>query len=207
MLNMLYTFQNRPAVLSLLITFMTGALLTITGMWITVQFRFIQMQYPAVVLAFERQVLTASLPIAAVMQAVGIAAVTELGDVPYYLCAVLCMLYFVLGRPLESSFHQSKAGRAIGGKAAVTAEAIVQVMSMQHCDCFLIRLCSTARCHQQTAMPSCAGSLPSNRVLDPTQIVVPPLLFVPAVVLCQHTALPSYCSCRQRWTLSGWQLL
>lgn len=129
LLNILYTFQNRPAALSLLIILMAGALLMVTGMWITVQFRFIQMQYPAVVLAFERQVLTASLPVAAVMQAVGIAAVTDLGDVPYYLCVVLCVLYYALGRPLESSFHQSKAGRAIGGKTATLADAIVQASS------------------------------------------------------------------------------
>lgn len=99
----------------------------VTGMWLTVQFRFIQMQHPAVVLAFERQVLTASLPVAAVMQAVGIAAVTDLGDVPYYLCAILCLMYYVLARPLESSFHQSKVGRTIGGQTATPADAIVQV--------------------------------------------------------------------------------
>jgi hypothetical protein len=127
MLNIAFTFANRPPLLSVLLIFACGALMMITGMWITVQFRFVQMQYPAVVLAFERQVLTASLPIAAVMQAIGIAAVTELGDVPYYLAAVLCLLYHMLGRPLESSFHQTKAGRAIGGVSATPTDAIVQV--------------------------------------------------------------------------------
>eukprot|EP00882_Tetradesmus_deserticola_P024360 GHRQ01026620.1.p1 GENE.GHRQ01026620.1~~GHRQ01026620.1.p1 ORF type:complete len:205 (-),score=70.17 GHRQ01026620.1:98-712(-) len=129
MLNILFTLANRPPLLSVLLIFACGALLMITGMWLTVQFRFVQMQYPAVVLAFERQVLTASLPIAAVMQAIGIAAVTEHADVPYYLAAVLCLLYHMLARPLESSFHQSKAGRAIGGVSATPADAIVQVRS------------------------------------------------------------------------------
>ncbi|WIA13369.1 hypothetical protein OEZ85_006949 [Tetradesmus obliquus] len=125
-LNILFTFANRPPLLSILLIFACGALLMVTGMWLTVQFRFVQMQYPAVVLAFERQVLTASLPIAAAMQAIGIAAVAELGDVPYYLAAVLCLLYHMLARPLESSFHQSKAGRAIGGVAAASADATIQ---------------------------------------------------------------------------------
>lgn len=128
-LNILFTFANRPPLLSILLIFACGALLMVTGMWLTVQFRFVQMQYPAVVLAFERQVLTASLPIAAAMQAIGIAAVAELGDVPYYLAAVLCLLYHMLARPLESSFHQSKAGRAIGGAAAASADATIQVGS------------------------------------------------------------------------------
>jgi hypothetical protein len=127
MLNILFTLANRPPLLSVLLIFASGALMMITGMWLTVQFRFVQMQYPAVVLAFERQVLTASLPIAAAMQAIGIAAVTELADVPYYLAAVLCFLYHMLARPLESSFHQAKAGRAIGGVTAAPADAIIQV--------------------------------------------------------------------------------
>lgn len=62
-------------------------------------------------------------------QAIGIAAFADLGDVPYYLCAVLCGLYHALAQPLESSFHQQlKAARAIGGgAAAVPSEAVVQV--------------------------------------------------------------------------------
>jgi len=62
-------------------------------------------------------------------QAIGIAALSDMGDVPYYLCAVLCGLYQVLAQPLESSFHQQlKAARAIGGGSAATpSEAIVQV--------------------------------------------------------------------------------
>jgi len=67
-LNLLYTYMSRPPMLTALLILVCGGLLMITGMWLTLQFRFIQMQYPAVVLAFERQVLTASLPIAAIMQ-------------------------------------------------------------------------------------------------------------------------------------------
>lgn len=67
-LNLLYTAISRPLVLTVLLMLVCGALLMVTGMWLTLQFRFIQMQYPAVVLAFERQVLTASIPVAAIMQ-------------------------------------------------------------------------------------------------------------------------------------------
>lgn len=166
--NILYTFGNRPMVLSLLLILMTGALLVVTGMWLTVQFRFIQMQYPAVVLAFERQVLTASLPVAAVMHAIGIAAVTELGDVPYYLCAVVCLLYHLLARPLESSFHQTKAARAIGGAAATPSEAIVQV-GLQ----VMQLLCHTAMPCRSCCLPELLFAACSNVTLKKCSGVLP----------------------------------
>lgn len=72
-LNLLYTAASRSPVLTVLLMLVSGALLMVTGMWLTLQFRFIQMQYPAVVLAFERQVLTASIPVAAIMQVRGAA--------------------------------------------------------------------------------------------------------------------------------------
>jgi hypothetical protein len=66
-----------------------------------------------------------------VLQTVGIAAFSDLDDVPYYLCAVMCGMYHVLGQPLESSFHQQlKTARAIGGGGAAAGppkEAVVQV--------------------------------------------------------------------------------
>lgn len=127
-LSVLSSFAGRPLLLSLLLVLMTGATHALTGMWLTLQFRFIQMQYPAVVLAFERQVLTAALPVAGVMQAIGIAALVDLGDMPYYTAALLCGLYTLLGRPLESSFHAAKGGRTVGGVASASPpEAVVQV--------------------------------------------------------------------------------
>jgi hypothetical protein len=71
-LNLLYTAISRPLMLTVLLMLVCGALLMVTGMWLTLQFRFIQMQYPAVMLAFERQVLTASIPVAAIMQVLGV---------------------------------------------------------------------------------------------------------------------------------------
>jgi hypothetical protein len=85
------------------------------------------MQHPAIVLAFERQVITASLPVAAVVQAMGVAAVTDAGDVPYYLAALLAALYGAMGRPLVSSFHQARPTRSFGGAASVPRDALVQV--------------------------------------------------------------------------------
>lgn len=86
------------------------------------------MQHPAVVLAFERQVLTAALPVAGVVQSMGAAALAGAGDAPYYLAAVLCALYAALGRPLVSSFHSSRSARSVGGAGAPPPrDALVQV--------------------------------------------------------------------------------
>ncbi len=56
-------------------------------MWVTLQFKWVALQHPAVAIVFERCVLTASLPVAAVMHALGLALVAPVADVPYYLAA------------------------------------------------------------------------------------------------------------------------
>ncbi|KAI8462777.1 MAG: hypothetical protein J3K34DRAFT_168086 [Monoraphidium minutum] len=125
--NVINLAYNRPVVLTILLLLLMGVLFMLAGMWLTLQFRWIQMQHPAVVLAFERQVLTASLPVAAVVQALGAAAVVDEGDVPYYLAAILCVLYAYMGRPLVSSFHAPRGARSIGGALAPPPrEALVQ---------------------------------------------------------------------------------
>jgi hypothetical protein len=86
------------------------------------------MQHPAVVLAFERQVMTASLPVAGVVMTLGIGALTDAADAPYYLAALLCALYAAMARPLVSSFHGGRGARSIGGAAPPPPrEALVQV--------------------------------------------------------------------------------
>lgn len=94
-------------------------------------------------------------------QAIGIAALSDMGDVPYYLCAVLCGLYQVLAQPLESSFHQQvKAARAIGGGAATTpSEAIVQVRVHSSPLPALATSCSTCPVTLFAELASCLGTL------------------------------------------------
>lgn len=94
-----------PALPQVFMLFSTIALTVLTGMWASLQFKWLQMQYPAAAIYFERCVLTASLPLAAVMHSLGLATFVPYSDVPYYLAVLLTGLYYLLGRPLISSFY------------------------------------------------------------------------------------------------------
>ncbi|EFJ42255.1 hypothetical protein VOLCADRAFT_97706 [Volvox carteri f. nagariensis] len=123
----LLTSSDAPVILQICMIFAMLFLSILTGMWASLQFKWLQMQYPAAAIYFERCVLTASLPLAAVIHCLGLATFVPYSDVPYYLAIVLVALYYMLGRPLMSSFYNVKAGpAALGGGPAVGPEAVVQ---------------------------------------------------------------------------------
>lgn len=100
------------------LTFSMAAVTGLSGMWVSLQFKWIQMQYPAVAMVFERIVVTGAMPLATIMHALALALLVEASALPYFLAASLCTLYFLLGRPLPSSFSNPKAavaGPALGG--------------------------------------------------------------------------------------------
>ena len=79
------------------------------GVWATLQFKWVQMQYPVVVLAFEKLLLGASVPVAATLQAWGLVSAVGASVAPFYLAVVLCGLYYLCALPVQSSFHQATA--------------------------------------------------------------------------------------------------
>lgn len=82
----------------------------------------LQLQYPAVVLAFEKLLLTGCIPVGGAVITWGLASGVGMSNAPYFLAAILCGLYFLLARPLPSSFQSVKdtalgerRGRGEGG--------------------------------------------------------------------------------------------
>ncbi|KXZ48748.1 hypothetical protein GPECTOR_25g332 [Gonium pectorale] len=123
----LLSTSDAPVGLQIGMLFAMTALCALTGAWGSLQFRWLQMQYPAAAIYFERLLLTASLPLAALLQPLGLATFVSYSDVPYYLGVLLAGLYYMLGRPLVSSFYNLKAGPGgIGGGPAIGPEAVVQ---------------------------------------------------------------------------------
>ena len=59
------------------------------GIWATLQFRWMQLQYPVVALAFERLLLCGSLPVAATALSWGLVAAVGAGQAPFYLAVLL----------------------------------------------------------------------------------------------------------------------
>ncbi len=124
LLTLVFTSEaDLPLVLALAVAM--AAACGLTGMWVSLQFKWIQMQYPAVAVVFERTLVTGSVPVAAVMHSLALALVVEAAEVPFFLAASMCAMYLLLGRPLQSSFSGGgkPAPAAIGGgrtsKAAV----------------------------------------------------------------------------------------
>ena len=84
------------------------------GVWATLQFKWVQLQYPVVVLAFEKLLLGACLPVAATVQAWGVIAALGLAAAPFYLTVILAVLYCLFAMPLASSFAGGSRKMSIG---------------------------------------------------------------------------------------------
>ena len=85
-----------------------------SGVWATVQFKWVQLQYPVVILAFEKLLISCCLPVAATVQAWGVIAAMGVGVAPFYLAAILATLYYLFALPLPSSFAAGLAKTSIG---------------------------------------------------------------------------------------------
>ena len=81
------------------------------GVWATLQFKWIQLHYPVVVLAFEKLLLGGCLPVAATVQAWGVTAALGLAAAPFYLAVILAVLYCLFAMPLPSSFAGTSGAR------------------------------------------------------------------------------------------------
>jgi len=115
---------SRPPLLSLLLLLIGGQTIMFTGCWATLQFKWIQYQYPVVACALEQLVLQAALPISAAVQASGIIAAVGAPSAPFYLMVVLCAMYRMFCLPLTSSFSTGK-GNVIQSKAICGLSALV----------------------------------------------------------------------------------
>ena len=84
------------------------------GVWATLQFKWVQLQYPVVVVAFEKLLLGGCLPVAATVQAWGVIAALGLAAAPFCLAPILAVLYCLFAMPLPSSFATGSRSKSIG---------------------------------------------------------------------------------------------
>jgi hypothetical protein len=97
--------DERSTTLAVLIFFLTTVSLFLTGLWATLQFKWIQLQYPAVVLAFEKMVVGGCFPVGLTVLTWGIVAGVGINAAPFYMAGLGCVLYHLFARPLSSSFQ------------------------------------------------------------------------------------------------------
>ncbi|KAK9785342.1 hypothetical protein WJX73_005937 [Symbiochloris irregularis] len=115
-LTTVFLSQDRN-VLSLLIALTNGLLLFLTGTWGTLQFRWVQLQYPVAIIAAEKLLLSCCLPVGGIMMSWGLVAALGASTAPFYAAAWLCSLYMLLGRPLSSSFMSQRSSNHSSGES------------------------------------------------------------------------------------------
>ncbi|MCO5577316.1 hypothetical protein L7F22_031144 [Adiantum nelumboides] len=100
--------------LALLLSFQVNFLI---GIWASLQFKWLQLENPSVILALER-LLFACIPFAAsAVQTWGFVAALGIDHAPFYLMVILFGLYWIYALPLQSSFKK-KPEKSYGGKIA-----------------------------------------------------------------------------------------
>lgn len=97
--------DEKSTTLAVLIFFLSTVSLFLTGLWTTLQFKWIQLQYPAVVLAFEKMVIGGCFPVGLTVLTWGIVAGVGMSAAPFYMSGLGCVLYHLFARPLPSSFQ------------------------------------------------------------------------------------------------------
>jgi hypothetical protein len=81
----------------------------------------VQLQYPGVVIAFEKMLIAGCLPVTAAVQTWGMVAGVGMSSSCFFLAALLCALYYFFALPLPSSFHLGpKPKSALGGAGPKT---------------------------------------------------------------------------------------
>ena len=127
--NALYIDNDIPTSQDLLALLMCALTLFLTGVWATLQFKWIQLQHPAVAVAFEKTLIVGCIPVGAGMHTWGVALSSGMDNTPFLLAFDICVLYYLFALPLQSSFsHSNYSGRrqqqqqqlGIGGGASAS---------------------------------------------------------------------------------------
>lgn len=123
--NTFFLESDLPVVLAVMTLAMCALSLFLTGVWATLQFKWVQLQHPAVAVAFEKMLIVGCPPVAGAIQSWGIAMSSGMETAPFFLACLLCVLYYFFGLPLQSSFVTSASRRtSMGGVDGSLAPAV-----------------------------------------------------------------------------------
>lgn len=103
-----------PPILSGLIVLTSLHVVFLCGVWTSLQFKWLQLEHPVVVVALER-ILFACCPLtSAAVQTWGVVAAVGIAYAPFYLMPIQFILYWLFSIPQLSSFR-NKNDRSLGG--------------------------------------------------------------------------------------------
>ena len=86
------------------------------GVWATLQFKWIGIQYPVVSVAFEKLLIAGCIPASMVVLTWGAVAAVGADQAAYYLAGVLIASYRLFSIPLRSSFYATDRGKTAVGE-------------------------------------------------------------------------------------------
>ncbi|KAK3267820.1 hypothetical protein CYMTET_23646 [Cymbomonas tetramitiformis] len=92
--------------------------LFLVGVWATLQFRWLQLQHPGVMLASEKLLFATCPTVAAVVQTWAFGASTSIESTPYFLLILLSIYYYLFALPTKSSFVSKTEAVAVGGRGS-----------------------------------------------------------------------------------------
>lgn len=114
--------QERPVVLSALILLTGNFVGFVGGVWGSLQFRWLLIKHPPIVLALERVLFAVTPLVATPIVTWGIIAAVGIANASFYLTALLFGFYWVFSLPTPTSFR-AKADKAYGG--AIAEESLI----------------------------------------------------------------------------------
>ncbi|GJP50086.1 hypothetical protein CLOM_g9227 [Closterium sp. NIES-68] len=101
-----------PVIISVLILLTAMHLVFLCGVWVSLQFRWLQLEHPFVVLALERLLFACTPMTAIAIVTYGLMAAVGAAYAPFYLMPCLFALYWLFSLPRPSSFKTSKHAHA-----------------------------------------------------------------------------------------------
>ncbi|KAA8529969.1 hypothetical protein F0562_034427 [Nyssa sinensis] len=128
--SLFVTFHSIP--LALLAIFVCGQANFLIGVWASLQFKWIQIEYPTIVLALER-LLFACVPLtASVLFTWATVSAVGMNNASYYLMAFNCVFYWIFSVPRVSSFKLKQEVSYHGGEVPVDNLILGQLESCVH---------------------------------------------------------------------------
>jgi hypothetical protein len=116
------SFVERPIVLSALILLVGNFVGFVSGVWGSLQFRWLLIKYPSIVLSLERVLFAVTPLVVTPIVTWGIIAAVGISNASFYLTALLFALYWLFSLPTPTSFR-AKADKSYGG--AIAEESLI----------------------------------------------------------------------------------
>ncbi|KAL3818751.1 hypothetical protein ACJIZ3_004656 [Penstemon smallii] len=129
--SLYYTFSSYLS-LALLAAFTCALTNFLIGVWVSLQFKWIQIEYPAIVLALERLLFACTPLVASALFTWATVSAVGMINAAYYLMVFSCIFYWLYSIPRASSFKSKQEVGYHGGQVPEDSFILGQLESCVH---------------------------------------------------------------------------